>query len=58
MCTHNIKDARANKTSKKLGDQHKFYNSILNMEPVKLLCINSVELKDASETSQIKTKLG
>ena len=31
---------------------------ILNKEPVKLQCISSVELKDASGTSQIETKLG
>ena len=28
------------------------------MDPVKLQCIKSVELKDASGASQIKTKLG
>ena len=34
------------------------YILILNMEPIKLQCISFVELKDASGTSQIKTKLG
>ena len=31
---------------------------ILNMEPIKLQCLSSAELKDASGTSQTKTKLG
>ena len=31
---------------------------ILNIEPIKLQCISSVELKDASGTNQIRTKLG
>ena len=31
---------------------------ILNMEPIKLQRISSLELEDASGTSQIKTKLG
>ena len=34
------------------------YKFILNMESIKLKCISSVELKDANETSEIKTKLG
>ena len=34
------------------------YILILNMEPIKLQCISSVELKDAYGISQIKTKLG
>ena len=28
------------------------------MEPIKLQCIGSAEIKDASRKSQIKTKLG
>ena len=34
------------------------YILILNMEPIKLQYIGSVELKNASATSQKKTKLG
>ena len=34
------------------------YILILNMEPVKLKCISSVELQNASGTSQIEVKLG
>ena len=34
------------------------YILILNMEPVKLKCISSVELQNASGTSQIEAKLG
>ena len=34
------------------------YILILNMESIQLQCIRSVELKDASGTSQIKTKIG
>ena len=31
---------------------------ILNMEPIKLQCISSVELEDESGASRIKNKLG
>ena len=31
---------------------------ILNMETIKSQCVSSVQLKDASGTSQTKTKLG
>ena len=31
---------------------------ILNMKPIKLQCLSSAELRDASGTSQTKTKLG
>ena len=34
------------------------YKFILNMESIKLKCINCVKLKDANETSEIKAKLG
>ena len=34
------------------------YILIHNMESIKLQCNSSVELKDSSGTSQIKTKLG
>ena len=34
------------------------YILILKMEPIKLQCISSVKLKDASGTSQIKIQLG
>ena len=34
------------------------YMLIFKMEPIKLQCISSVELKDASGTSQIKIQLG
>ena len=34
------------------------YVLIHNMEPIKLQCIYSVEIEDASGTSQIKSKLG
>ena len=52
MCAHNMKDSGMNKSSKS------FWNSfILNTEPIKLQCIDSVEPKDANELSQIKFKL-
>ena len=34
------------------------YILILNMEPIKLQCVSSVELIDANGTHQTKTKLG
>ena len=34
------------------------YALILNREPIKLQCISSVELKDASGASQLKIQLG
>ena len=40
------------------GLQQFLYVLILNMESIKLQCITSAELKDASRTSQIKTQLG
>ena len=59
MCAHNIKDAGVNKSSKKVcGLAQILHILILNMETIKLQCISSAELKDASGTSQIKTKLG
>ena len=54
MCAHNIKDAGVNKSSESLW----ISTNSLNMEAIKLQCISSVELKDAIETSQIKTQLG
>ena len=48
-----------NKSSKKVcGLAQILHILILNMEPIRLQCISSAELKDASGTSQIKTKLG
>ena len=43
---------------KACGLAYILYLLILNMEPIKLQYISSVELKDASGTSKIKTKLG
>ena len=34
------------------------YILILNMEPIKLQCISTLELKDSRGTSQMKIKLG
>ena len=42
---------------KDCGITQNFNILILNMETIKLQCVSSVELKDASGTTQTKTKL-
>ena len=58
MSAHNMEDAGVNKSSKSLWNGKILYILIPNMEPIKLQCISSVELKNAGGTSQVKTKLG
>ena len=57
MCAHNLKDAGVDKSAHRLWNNTKFHILILNMETIKLQCVSSVELKDASGTTQTKTKL-
>ena len=46
---------RGEQIFRKYGNLHIL---ILNMKPIKLQCLSSAELKDASGISQTKTKLG
>ena len=52
-----MKDAGVN-TQKACGIAQILYVLIFIKETIKLQCISSVELKDGSGRSQIKTKLG
>ena len=58
MRFQNVKDAGVKNPQKVCRLAKILYTLILNMEPIKLKCIISVELKDASGTGQMKTKLG
>ena len=51
MCAYNMKDAGVNTSQKACGIAQILYILILNMEPIRLKYIGSVELKDTSGTN-------